>query len=32
MAVSVLIVLGDKMNQNIDETTLEHWFMSYVGM
>ena len=31
MSVTVLIVLGDKIRLHIDETTQEHWFMSYIG-
>ena len=31
MAVSVVIVLGDKIRSHIDQMTLEHWFMSYIG-
>ena len=31
MAVSVLIVLGNKVRPGIDELSLEQWFMSYIG-
>lgn len=31
MSVSVLLVLGEKIRCNIDETVLENWFHSYLG-
>ncbi|XP_043926547.1 GATOR complex protein WDR24 [Protopterus annectens] len=32
MAVSVLIVLGDRIRREIDEQTQEHWYTSYVDL
>uniref|UniRef100_A0A673HXU8 GATOR2 complex protein WDR24 n=1 Tax=Sinocyclocheilus rhinocerous TaxID=307959 RepID=A0A673HXU8_9TELE len=32
MAVSVLIVLGDRIRKEIDELTQEHWYMSYIDL
>ncbi|KAK7919744.1 hypothetical protein WMY93_011028 [Mugilogobius chulae] len=32
MAVSVLIVLGDRVRKEIDELTQEHWYMSYIDL
>ncbi|XP_036446905.1 GATOR complex protein WDR24 [Colossoma macropomum] len=32
MAVSVLIVLGDRIRKDIDELTQEHWYMSYIDL
>ncbi|XP_030625773.1 GATOR2 complex protein WDR24 [Chanos chanos] len=32
MAVSVLIVLGDRIRREIDELTQEHWYMSYIDL
>lgn len=32
MAVSVLIVLGDRIRKEIDEQTQEHWYTSYVDL
>ena len=31
-SVSVLLVLGDKGKDLVDETTAEQWFKSYIGM
>ncbi len=31
MAVTVLIILGDRIAAHVDEVTREHWFMSYIG-
>ena len=30
-AVSVMIVLGDKIRPHVDELAQEQWFMSYIG-
>ncbi|XP_014345019.1 GATOR2 complex protein WDR24 [Latimeria chalumnae] len=32
MAVSVLIVLGDRIRKEIDEQTQEHWYTSYIDL
>ncbi|XP_059809700.1 GATOR complex protein WDR24-like isoform X1 [Hypanus sabinus] len=32
MAISVLIVLGDRIRKEIDEQTQEHWYMSYIDL
>ncbi|XP_026560361.1 GATOR complex protein WDR24 [Pseudonaja textilis] len=32
MAVSVLIVLGDRIKKGIDDQTQEHWYMSYIDL
>uniref|UniRef100_A0A671REB3 GATOR2 complex protein WDR24 n=1 Tax=Sinocyclocheilus anshuiensis TaxID=1608454 RepID=A0A671REB3_9TELE len=32
MAVSMLIVLGDRIRKEIDELTQEHWYMSYIDL
>uniref|UniRef100_UPI00398EAD0D GATOR2 complex protein WDR24-like n=1 Tax=Pristiophorus japonicus TaxID=55135 RepID=UPI00398EAD0D len=32
MAISVLIVLGDRIKKEIDEQTQEHWYMSYIDL
>uniref|UniRef100_A0A8C4W7L8 WD repeat domain 24 n=1 Tax=Gopherus evgoodei TaxID=1825980 RepID=A0A8C4W7L8_9SAUR len=32
MAVSVLIVLGDRIKKEIDEQTQEHWYTSYIDL
>ncbi|KAJ0060157.1 hypothetical protein NL108_004003, partial [Boleophthalmus pectinirostris] len=32
MAVSVLIVLGERIRKEIDELTQEHWYMSYIDL
>uniref|UniRef100_A0A672KMT1 GATOR2 complex protein WDR24 n=1 Tax=Sinocyclocheilus grahami TaxID=75366 RepID=A0A672KMT1_SINGR len=32
MAVSVLIVLGDRIRKEIDELMQEHWYMSYIDL
>ncbi|CAB1312298.1 unnamed protein product [Coregonus sp. 'balchen'] len=32
MAVSVLIVLGDRIRKEIDDLTQEHWYMSYIDL
>ncbi|XP_007903057.1 GATOR complex protein WDR24 isoform X2 [Callorhinchus milii] len=32
MAVSVLIVLGDRIRKEIDEQTQEHWYTSYIDV
>ncbi|XP_042201012.1 GATOR complex protein WDR24-like [Callorhinchus milii] len=32
MAVSVLVVLGDRIRKEIDEQTQEHWYMSYIDL
>nr|XP_006637123.1 PREDICTED: WD repeat-containing protein 24 [Lepisosteus oculatus]XP_015215489.1 PREDICTED: WD repeat-containing protein 24 [Lepisosteus oculatus]XP_015215490.1 PREDICTED: WD repeat-containing protein 24 [Lepisosteus oculatus] len=32
MAVSVLIVLGDRIRKEIDELTQEHWYASYIDL
>lgn len=32
MAVSVLIVLGDRVRKDIDEQTQEHWYTSYIDL
>lgn len=31
MCVSVLLVLGDKIRDKVDERTQEQWLFSYVG-
>ncbi|XP_032869175.1 LOW QUALITY PROTEIN: GATOR complex protein WDR24-like [Amblyraja radiata] len=32
MAISVLIVLGDRIRKEIDEQTQEHWYTSYIDL
>ncbi|XP_028823018.1 GATOR2 complex protein WDR24 isoform X2 [Denticeps clupeoides] len=32
MAVSVLIVLGERIRKEIDDLTQEHWYMSYIDL
>ncbi|XP_072444373.1 GATOR2 complex protein WDR24-like [Chiloscyllium punctatum] len=32
MAISVLIVLGDRIKKEIDEQTQEHWYTSYIDL
>ncbi|XP_058254074.1 GATOR complex protein WDR24 isoform X2 [Hemibagrus wyckioides] len=32
MAVSALIVLGERIRKEIDELTQEHWYMSYIDL
>ncbi|KAK6476233.1 GATOR complex protein WDR24 isoform X2 [Huso huso] len=32
MAVSVLIVLGDRIRKEVDELTQEHWYTSYIDL
>ncbi|CAH1788741.1 unnamed protein product [Owenia fusiformis] len=32
MSVSLLVVLGDKIRDHIDELTQEHWFISYIEL
>ncbi|XP_041134014.1 GATOR complex protein WDR24-like isoform X1 [Polyodon spathula] len=32
MAVSVLIVLGDRIRKEVDEVTQEHWYTSYIDL
>ena len=31
MSVTVLLVLGDRASQLVDELSMEHWFSSYIG-
>ena len=31
MSVTVLLVLGERANELIDELSMEHWFSSYIG-
>lgn len=31
MCVSALIVLGEKIRNNIDEQTQEQWLLAYIG-
>ena len=31
MSVTVLLVLGERGSELVNETTMEHWFSSYIG-
>ena len=32
MSVTVLLVLGERASELIDDLSMEHWFSSYIGV